>query len=79
MRQYYEQLYSNEVARISPWLGQGIFTPDFFGVLLSCTPHTEMMDLSAGLQNSNFFQQMDLFSAWAKERVERILNMKYMF
>ena len=39
MKQYYELLYSNDEAKISPWLGQGVFTPDFLGVLLSCTPY----------------------------------------
>ena len=78
MKQYYTFLYNNGEAKISPWLGQGVYTPDFLGMLLSCTPYNEMMDISAGLKNANFFKQMDLFAVWSKERVEKILNLKNM-
>ena len=82
MKQYYKFLYNSDETKISQWLGQGVYTGvytlDFLGMLLSCTPYNEMMDISAGLQNANFFKQMDLFAAWSKERVERILNMKNM-
>ena len=78
IKQYYELLYSNDEAKISPWLGQGVYTPDFLGMLLSCTPYYEMMDILAGLQNADIFRQMDLFLAWRKERVERISSMKNM-
>ena len=48
MKQYYEFLCSNDKTKISPWLGQGVYTPDFLGMLLCCTHYNEMMDISAG-------------------------------
>ena len=50
MKEYYEEMYSGEVAQIAPWLGQGMFTPDFLGVMKLCAPHQEMIDLAAELQ-----------------------------
>ena len=67
MKEYFGQLYKSEPARIQPWLGQGIFTPDFLGVLISCAPYTEMMDLTKGLHDRDFFQQMDYFEVWSKD------------
>ena len=36
------------------------------------------MDLTKGLHDRDFFQQMDYFEVWSKDRVEHILTMKNM-
>ena len=75
MKEYYEEMFKGEPARLAPWQGQGIFTLDFLGVMISCAPHQEMMRLAALLPSYHFYDQMNYFSSWAHTRVEKVLHM----
>ena len=78
MKEFYEEIFKSEPARLAPWLGQGIFTPDFLCVMIICAPHQEMMGLAVLLPRYHFYDQMTYFSTWVQRRVDKVLHIKNM-